>query len=258
MPDYQVHQINAFDDNYIWAIVKDNKCAIVDPGDSKPVLEFLQTHNFQLTDILVTHHHNDHIGGIDSLIQKFTGVDVFGPQSQRFPMVTSPCVEADKITLQNGVKLKVFELHGHTSDHIGYFDAHNAFVADTLFSAGCGRLFEGTAAQMFEAHKKIVALGDHIQIYCAHEYTLTNIEFALAAEPDNSELIEYQKHVQNLRSVNKASIPTSVKLQLAINPFLRCNQKTIQQNVVKHFDLKVHTLSDLECFTYLRRWKDIF
>lgn len=256
--DYQVYRIHAFNDNYIWALENNGKCAIVDPGDSAPVIKFLNDNQFELTDILVTHHHNDHIGGIETLKRSYPNINVFGPNTERFSMVNRPCVEGDKLTLNNFIELDVFELFGHTIDHIGYFDSKNAFVGDTLFSVGCGRLFEGSPEQMFNAHKKIVALGSHTKVYCAHEYTLSNIDFALAAEPKNSELIQYKSEVETLRKNQQASIPTTIELQLAVNPFLRTDQKSIHNSLIKQFNLQQQTLTDIECFTYLRKWKDNF
>lgn len=256
--NYQVYRINAFDDNYLWALVNNGKCAIVDPGDAAPVRQFLDKNQFELTDILVTHHHNDHVGGIAQLAESFPHVKIFGPNTKRFAMVTEPCEQSDRVTLNNGIELNVLELHGHTIDHIGYYDKHSAFVGDTLFSVGCGRLFEGSPQQMFDAHNKLVALGEDINIYCAHEYTLANIEFALSAEPDNAELHQYKREVERLRATDKASIPTTIKQQLAVNPFLRLAQTSIHQQVIAQFDLSQSSLTPLECFTYLRKWKDKF
>lgn len=255
---YQVKTLPAFNDNYIWLLINNQKqCVVVDPGDASPVLEAIATYDLTLTDILVTHHHKDHVGGIASLLAKFPSTNIYGPSTARFPMVTHPCQSGQKITLKAGMHFNVMELTGHTIDHIGFYDESNAFVGDTMFSAGCGRLFEGSAEQMKSALERIVLLGEEINIYCAHEYTLANLEFASAVEPDNQELTRYLSKVQELRAQNKPSIPTTVATQISVNPFLRSHVNAIKQNVKQHFDLS--ELPDTQnCFRLLRQWKDNF
>lgn len=255
---YQVKTLNAFNDNYIWLLVNNQKqCVAVDPGDANPVLDAIQEHNLTLTDILVTHHHNDHIGGISALLERFPEINVFGPATKRFSMVTRPSLPNDVINLKAGINLQVMDLAGHTIDHIGFFDEHNAFIGDTMFSAGCGRLFEGSAEQMNMALKRIVALGEQTQLYCAHEYTLANLEFARTVEADNQELENYYSEVTELRAKNKPSIPTTVAQQIKINPFLRAHAPGIAKSVQQHFDLP-QLPNEPTCFRLLRQWKDNF
>ena len=257
---YQVNQINAFNDNYIWALVSEHKCAIVDPGDAAPVLDFLTKHSLELTDILLTHHHPDHVGGVNTLLEQNPNINVFGPSSERFnAFVNIPCEETSlPLKLNCGIQLHCIELKGHTIDHIGFIDTHNAFVGDTLFSVGCGRLFEGTAAQMHNSLNKLSALSSKTKIYCAHEYTLSNIEFALCVEPNNTALLQYKNKVEQLRQQNKASIPTTIKQELEVNPFLRVHSVEVQKNINHHFELTSENVTNEEYFAYLRQWKDRF
>jgi hydroxyacylglutathione hydrolase len=256
---YQVIAIPAFTDNYLWALVNnEGYCAIVDPGDALPVIEFLDKHNYTLTDILLTHHHSDHIGGVDALLKKYTNINVYGPSTSRFTMVNNPCTDKENILLTKlNIKLTVMEVPGHTIDHICYFDDDNVFLGDTLFSAGCGRLFEGTPEQMHHSLTKISQLNNNTNIYCAHEYTLANITFALNVDPDNQDLIDYDLFTKQQRANNMSTIPTKLSTQLAINPFLRSSDTQIKQAIKAKFDL-TNSISDQTCFTYLRKWKDSF
>jgi len=256
---YQVFAIPAFSDNYLWALVtKDGNCAIVDPGDATPVIEFLQKHNYTLTDILLTHHHSDHIGGVDTLLNTYSNINVYGPSTSRFPMVTIPCKDNDEIVLPKlNIKLNVMEVPGHTLDHICYFDHDNIFSGDTLFSAGCGRLFEGTPEQMYNSLNRIGELNENANVYCAHEYTSANIKFALTVNQNNQDLVNYSEVTKALIKDNKPTIPTLLSTELKINPFLRSNDQNIKQTISQKFNL-VLPISDLECFTYLRKWKDQF
>lgn len=256
---YQVFAIPAFSDNYLWALVHSNgNCAIIDPGDAEVVIEFLNQNNYTLTDILLTHHHNDHIGGVNTLITRYPNINVYGPATDRFDMVTKPCKDNQQIYLDKlECQFTVMAVPGHTIDHISYYDQSSIFLGDTLFSAGCGRLFEGTAAQMHQSLSKVAQLNSKTQVYCAHEYTLANIDFALTVDPNNRHLIEYQKQSQVKRANNRATIPTSLSTELLINPFLRANNNSIKQAVAEHFNLNTD-ISEVDCFTYLRKWKDTF
>lgn len=254
---YQVSKINAFRDNYIWALVKNDGCAIVDPGEAQPVLDFLEINQLTLTDILLTHHHPDHIGGVQTLIEKFPDAEVFGPATERFSMVTSPCTDDLLIKTKLGAELTVMELPGHTIDHICFVDELHAFVGDTMFSGGCGRLFEGSPAQMHQSLTRLAQLPEETHVYCAHEYTQANLAFALAVESNNDQLAKYISEVELKRSHLESTIPTTIKTELAINPFLRASQNEIKQNLIRHFELS-EVPSDLETFTLLRKWKDKF
>ena len=254
---YQVEKINAFTDNFIWALIQGNHCVLVDPGCANSALNFLSEHQLTLTDILITHHHKDHIGGINELHQHFPELTIYGPSTHRFPMVTKPCEDGQSITLLDNITLNVLALTGHTIDHIGFYDQHNAFVGDTLFSAGCGRLFEGSPEQMFNSLSKLAQLDHATNIYCAHEYTLANIEFALAVDPDNADLLSYQQTVTEQLTQGIASIPTNLQQESKFNPFLRANELAIKRQVTKKFEL-TYEPNELECFALIRKWKDNF
>ena len=254
---YQVVKINAFRDNYIWAIVNSQQCAIVDPGEAAPVLDFIKRSGLVITDILITHHHPDHIGGIDEILQDNPNINVFGPNTKRFPMVTHPCEDNDNIELTLGFNFKVMALPGHTLDHLGYIDSINAFVGDTLFSAGCGRLFEGSPEQMQQSLLKLASLPEQTQVYCAHEYTEANLAFAKAVEQQNQQRDKYAQTVSVMRQQALASIPTTIARERAINPFLRADQAQIQRRVQEEFHLPKQPDQALT-FAKLREWKDNF
>lgn len=256
---YQVIAIPAFSDNYLWALVNnDGYCAIVDPGDAAPVIDFLDKHNYTLTDILLTHHHPDHIGGVNTLINTYENINVFGPSTSRFPMVDKPCKDNDQVLLiKLNIKLTVMEVPGHTRDHICYFDNENLFVGDTMFSAGCGRIFDGSPEQMYNSLTRLTELNKNTNIFCAHEYTLANLAFALTVDQDNQDLIKYNTLAKQQRAQKQATIPTLLSTQLAINPFLRTKNSSLKQTVIDHFNLN-SSITDVECFTYLRKWKDKF
>ena len=252
-------RIPAFTDNYIWLSVDDRGNAlVVDPGDARPVIDYLEHRQFNLTDILITHHHQDHIGGVDELTKAYPNVNVFGPATERFPMVTVPCQALDDIEPISGDhSYRVLEVPGHTTDHIAFYSAPNLFIGDTLFSAGCGRLFEGTPQQMLTSLTKLLTLPGDTKIYCAHEYTQANIEFAINVTPYNKQLLSYKQQVEMLRKAGAATIPTILATEKLINPFLRTHQEDVIEGVRKKFDLKEET-SQLEIFSKLRAWKDTY
>lgn len=254
---YQVSKINAFRDNYIWALVKNDRCAIVDPGDAEPVKEFLAINQLILTDILITHHHPDHIGGVQELLGLYPNANVFGPNTERFPMVTHPCTEGLAIKTNLGADMTIMELPGHTLDHICYIDELHAFVGDTLFSGGCGRLFEGTPEQMHLSLSRLAQLPEETHIYCAHEYTQANLSFAAKVEGNNPDLVAYINEVNSKREHLEATVPTTIKTELAINPFLRANQSEIKRSVMEQYQLNREP-DHLQSFTLLREWKDNF
>jgi hydroxyacylglutathione hydrolase len=251
----QITPIPAFEDNYIWALCQpDNSyCLVVDPGDATAVLQFLKQQNKQLHTILVTHHHPDHTGGIAKLCQAFPDVAVIGPTAEqhRIPGLTQTVCEGDSLSLpQFNLMFDVISLPGHTLGHIAFYSAPVLFCGDTLFSVGCGRLFEGSPAQMWQSLQKLLTLPDETQIYCTHEYTLANIKFARHADPDNTTLVEYAKNCTFLRQHNRPTLPSTLATEKQINPFLRCNNKTLQ--------LKWQKNSALDLFTALRAAKDRF
>ena len=256
---YQGHRIAAFTDNYLWLLEGNTgKCAAVDPGDARPILAFIEQNGLELTEILLTHHHADHIGGLGELKSRFPNCKVYGPASERFADMAVGLLDGEKIELAaTASQLTIVNLFGHTRDHIGYLDASNAFVGDTLFSIGCGRLFEGSASELYQSLQTLAQLNDDTRIYCAHEYTLANLAFALAVEPNHLGLLNYKKDVESLLSKGEASIPTTMGREKRLNPFLRCHMVQVQQSIQNHFGLK-HVPDPLEAFTLLRKWKDGF
>ncbi|MDF2155518.1 hydroxyacylglutathione hydrolase [Vibrio sp. CAU 1672] len=250
----EIKSIPAFNDNYIWLIQNsDQRCAVVDPGDAQPVLDYLQAYGLTLDAILITHHHNDHIGGVADLVRTFPQVTVVGPKAEPIPTLTHPIEEGDKLELFGEVFL-VLGLPGHTLGHIGYVGAGKLFCGDVLFSAGCGRIFEGTPEQMFQSLSKIAALPDDTEVYAAHEYTASNIAFALAVEPDNEQLRQYRDDVNRLRAQNIATLPTTIGREKWINPFLR----TTHADVVKSVAKRIENSDPVSVFTALREWKNGF
>ncbi|MBZ9612012.1 hydroxyacylglutathione hydrolase [Rheinheimera maricola] len=250
---FQITPIAAFEDNYIWALCQPDHCycLVVDPGDADAVEQFLTQQNKQLDTILITHHHGDHTGGIAKLRQRFPAVNVIGPAAEHayIPGLLQLVDDGDTVQLPTfGLQLEVISVPGHTSGHIAYYSAPVLFCGDTLFSAGCGRLFEGTAKQMWQSLQKLIALPDSTLIYCTHEYTLSNIKFALTVEPTNAALIEYQQRCQALRQVQLPTLPTTLALEKQINPFLRCDDTALQT--------RWRVNSAVALFTLLRASKD--
>jgi len=250
----------AFTDNYLWLWHNDQKAIVVDPGQAGPVLEALTRLNLSLEAILVTHHHKDHIGGIPELQQK-TNALVFGPQHSAMPLPFQALSDQDHIQLLDQT-LQVLHVPGHTASHLAYLTSRPSsqedqilFCGDTLFSGGCGRLFEGTPEQMLNSLVKFKSLKDETLVCCAHEYTLSNLKFALHIEPQNTRLLSYNSHCNMLREQHLPTLPSSIGLEKEINPFLRAHLPSVQQSA-QHFDPKA--VDELGCFAALREWKNTF
>lgn len=249
-----IKSIPAFNDNYIWLIENsDRRCAVVDPGDASPVLDYLKQHDLDLEAILITHHHNDHIGGVSELVRQYPGIHVVGPANEPVPTLTHAVEAGDQIDLFGEIFF-VLGLEGHTRGHIGYVGDGKLFCGDVLFSAGCGRVFEGTMEQMHSSLNKLSALPEETEVYCAHEYTTSNLAFALAVEPDNSQLQQYRDEVNRLRAQNKPTLPTTIRREKWINPFLR----TDQPSVIRSVSNRTSQTDPLAIFTALREWKNEF
>jgi hydroxyacylglutathione hydrolase len=215
--------IPAFSDNYIWLLAKDDKAWVVDPGEAAPVLAALKSSNLTLAGILITHHHPDHTGGVAALLKEFP-VPVFGPEnSPASNLIDNPLKDKENIRIGTW-QFSVIAIPGHTLDHIAFYCAADKilFCGDTLFSAGCGRVFEGTYEQMYQSLLKLAALPSDTKVCCAHEYTLSNLRFAVTIEPANQDIINYQKQCEELREKNQPTLPSSIGLEQRINPFLRC------------------------------------
>ena len=262
----QVWPIPAFDDNYIWCIHDGKSALVVDPGDSAPVIEYLAQSSLQLTGILITHHHADHTGGILNLLQNCgTQIPVYGPVGDNIPGRTQVVMEGDKIDLTNPrITLQVYEVPGHTLSHIAYFANMQAnvlepmlFCGDTLFASGCGRLFEGTPTQMNQSLGKFAALPKNTLVYCTHEYTLSNIRFALAVEPNNQNLISWAQKAQDLRDKGLPTLPTTIGQELQVNPFMRCDQDEVIASA-KTVSGQASLPSSAHVLAVIRAWKDRF
>ncbi|MHA2938659.1 hydroxyacylglutathione hydrolase [Vibrio sp. RC27] len=249
----EIKSIPAFNDNYIWLIQINQHCIVVDPGDAQPVLKYLQDHDLTLKAILITHHHADHTGGIVELTREYPNISVIGPKNDPVMGLSLSVDEGDKFTLLDQ-EFNVLSLAGHTKGHIGYTTENALFCGDVLFSAGCGRVFEGSYEEMFGALNKLAALDDTTQVYCAHEYTAANVAFAMAVEPENKELHQYRDTVNRLRANNQATIPTTIGQEKQINPFLR----TQEPSVIKAVANTSPQCDPLAIFSALRDWKNQF
>lgn len=250
----------AFTDNYIWLLQNPATlhCAAVDPGDAAPVIDWLADNpQWQLSDILITHHHRDHTGGVVELKQH-TGATVYGPELEDIRGIDQPL--ADRQTLELlGQTFTVFHVPGHTLGHIAYYLSGKQpllFCGDTLFLAGCGRLFEGTPEQMHQSLQTFAALPAATLIYCTHEYSLSNLRFALAVEPDNPDIQARLQEVVELREAGSISLPSNIAAELATNPFLRCQVPAVIASATS--EASQPPASIVEVFASLRAWKDRF
>lgn len=255
--------IPAFNDNYIWALVSpcEKYLALVDPGDADVCINFIKENNLVLSAILITHHHHDHTGGIHALKQfceeQQSPLTVYAPNNEKILGIDTSVTQADRVNLNAfNLSFEVIELPGHTLDHIAYYANSILFCGDTLFSGGCGRIFEGTPEQMLSSLKKLAKLPPSTSVYCTHEYTLSNLAFACEVEPSNEDLLNYQAEVKKKRSKNEISLPSNIKLELEINPFLRCTQPEIIKTA-SHYK-SMNLCSELATFTAIREWKNNF
>lgn len=249
-----VKSIPAFNDNYIWLIHNNQgKCAVVDPGDAVPVIQYIKNHSLQLTTILITHHHSDHIGGVEMLKRTYPDLKVIGPRSEAVGGLTLAVEPGQQLKLF-GEQFLILGLPGHTLGHIGYLGDGKVFCGDVLFSAGCGRVFEGTPTQMWHSLQKLASLPVETEVYAAHEYTSSNLAFAMVIEPTNSQLQKYRDKVNQLRAHNKPTLPTTIQQEKWINPFLRVSEPDVIHAVTSRTD----DLSPVGVFTALRKWKDQF
>jgi hydroxyacylglutathione hydrolase len=248
----------AFTDNYIWMLHDGHQALVVDPGDAQPVLEALQRANLQLQAILVTHHHPDHTGGVDAL-REATGAKVFGPARERMPEPLTRLDGGNQLQCL-GLTFGVIDVPGHTAGHIAYYcpvvdEAPLLFCGDTLFSGGCGRLFEGSPAQMLASLDALAALPEATRVCCTHEYTLSNLKFAVAVDPSNQVLAHYLATAQALRARQQPTLPSTIGLERQINPFLRTRQAAIVQ-AAQGFDASAK--DEVSIFAALRQWKNQF
>ncbi|WP_423197632.1 MULTISPECIES: hydroxyacylglutathione hydrolase [unclassified Cupriavidus] len=263
----KVEPIPAFQDNYIWAIHDGHSAAIVDPGEAAPVERFLAHHKLALGAIVITHHHGDHQGGVADLLAAHphdpagAPMPVIGPAGERIGGRTQAVREGDTVTLRHpAVTFRVLDVPGHTAGHVAYVaDLAGAgpavFCGDTLFASGCGRLFEGTPAQMLDSLDKLAALPGETRVYCAHEYTRSNVRFARAVEPANAALSDWAGQVEALREADRPTVPTTVAHERAVNPFLRSRDPAVRRAVAAQGG---DVSGDAAAFGALRGWKDTF
>ena len=252
---FDIIRIPAFKDNYIWLLRQGTSAAVVDPGDARPVLEVLAREGLSLTAILVTHHHADHQGGVASLLAQHPA-EVFGPAAESIAGMTRSLADGDRVRIAScDIEFQVIAVPGHTLGHIAYYGSGCLFCGDTLFSAGCGRLFEGTAVQMAASLARLAALPDETAVYCAHEYTQANLRFALAVEPGNRRLQSRADEVALARSRGGATLPSTIGLEKASNPFLRCREAAVVAAARRRAP---DAGDEVAVFAALREWKDCF
>ena len=251
-----VKPIKAYQDNYIWLVSTNEGSIVVDPGESKKILNLIDNNEIDLKGVLITHHHFDHTNGLSDLLNK-RDLEVYGPKNNVHG-INNIVKNNDKFTVI-GIDFEVIEIPGHTLDHIAFYSFNDGepilFCGDTLFSGGCGRVFEGTFDQMFIALKKISKYPKETKIFCGHEYTLSNLKFALAVDENNEDLIEEYDNIKNIVDSGNPSLPTILEKELKINPFLRCDNHHIKNKIVSKFNTSD---DELEVFCALRQWKDNF
>ncbi len=253
----QISALPALEDNYIWLIVEGAEAAVVDPGAAAPVLERCEADGLSVRAILVTHHHPDHTDGIAGILERHGDAKVYSPQNRSFAFPYQQVSEGDHVKVDEvGMEFTVYETPGHTLDHVSYHAPGHLFCGDTIFGCGCGKLLEGTAKQMFLSIEKLSALPGDTLIYCGHEYTMANIRFALAADPNNSRLEQRERADSKRRANGEPTLPSTLELEKETNPFLRWQAHAIKSKAEKRLGKRPeHTY---EILGALRTWKDRF
>ena len=252
----QVHAVPAFQDNYLWVIAQGRRAAVVDPGDAAPVQRFLDARGLELAAILATHHHRDHVGGVRSLVERWH-CPVFGPAHDGVEGLDRKLAEGDRIEVPGlDLAFEVLDVPGHTAGHIAYVGNGAVFCGDTLFACGCGRLFEGTPAQMLDSLGKLARLPPETRVYCGHEYTLANIRFAQAVEPGNAKLARRAERDAATRARGEPTVPSTIAEERETNPFLRCAEPEVVASAERHAGRRLG--SKVEVFAQIREWKNTF
>lgn len=251
-----IFPIPAFADNYIWTVHNDQYAIVVDPGDAGPVCNYLDECGLKLIAILITHHHRDHTGGIKDLVELYN-TPVYGPRREKIPCITHPLGEGDMVEFDKlKLRMNIIDIPGHTLGHIAYLWNGGMFCGDTLFTCGCGKIFEGTPAQLHNSLLRLASLPDNTLVYCTHEYTELNLPFALICEPSNSKLKQRTEETHALRTQDKPTLPSTLGLEKATNPFLRCQEPEIIRNIEQQFAIKLPPNDELAVFTAMRKWRD--
>jgi hydroxyacylglutathione hydrolase len=249
-----IEPIKAFEDNYIWLLTTNEGSIVIDPGESSKIKSLIDNNEIDLKGILITHHHYDHTNGLNDLSDNGM-LDIYGPENN-IVKINKRVKDSDCISII-GLDFEIIEVPGHTLDHIAFYSFNEnmpiLFCGDTLFSGGCGRVFEGTHKQMYDSLNKLASLPKHTKVYCGHEYTLSNLKFAIEVDTENKDLLDEYNHVKKLNISKNPSLPSTLDKELKINPFLRCNNMSIRNKINKEFNVSG---DDFKIFTALREWKD--
>ncbi len=254
---YDIVAIPAFEDNYIWALHNDQHAFVVDPGDAAPVLAWLARNNISLSGMLCTHRHHDHVGGIEELRAVYN-VPVYGRQHKKNPHITHDLREGDKLSLEEfGLNFDIMEVPGHIEDHIAYYSSGSGilFCGDVLFGAGCGRNFEGSVKELHHSLQRFASLPPSTLAYCAHEYTASNLRFAKVCDPMNPDVDHRIERTAQMRAVNQSTVPFTIEIELATNPFLRCKEPAILHSLRQ---AGYDAIDEESAFIALREWRDKF
>jgi len=256
MANHEIIALRAFADNYVWTLRDARRAAVVDPGDARPVIDYLEREKLELVAILNTHHHADHVGGNAGLLARWK-VPVFGPDDERIREVTHRLKEGDRFTLPHfGIEFGVMDIPAHTRSHIAFHGGGMVFSGDTLFAVGCGRLFEGTPKQMHDSLSRLMQLPGETLVYCGHEYTVANIRFARAVEPDNAALRDLEIHAKKQRDQDLPTLPSTVSQEKATNPFVRVREPAVIAAANRYAG---KTLNDpVSVLAAIREWKNSF
>jgi hydroxyacylglutathione hydrolase len=251
-----IHPIPAFQDNYVWALFNDRHAVLVDPGDAGPCVRFLESEDLTLSALLITHHHADHTGGIATLAERYRP-RIIGPANETIAHCTERVSDNSHVAIPElDLSFEVISTPGHTLGHVAYYGTNRLFCGDTLFACGCGRLFEGTAAMMHASLQRLARLPDETEIFCAHEYTLSNIAFAKSVDGSNAALLARESAETAKRRRGQPTLPATLALEKATNPFLRCDDAALARAAERH--LKRRPQDAVEIFATLRKMKDEF